>query len=210
MAVITISREFASGARKLGRMLAKKLDYQYVDKSLFQKIAEDLKVSERTLESFEKSREYRISNTFSKAFSQSYIERIVGFDKSVVEEQEYQNSLRNLILETAREDNVVIVGRAGCFFLKDMKNCYHFRLIASMEWRIKYAVEHLNIPAKKAKEILERRDINQHWFLRSICGKGFNDPLLFHCILNMSRVPAEKLVQIMLSIANLKPKKGAY
>ncbi len=210
MAVITISREFASGARKLGRMLAKKLDYQYVDKSLFQKIAEDLKVSERTLESFEKSREYRISNTFSKAFSQSYIERIVGFDKSVVEEQEYQNSLRNLILETAREDNVVIVGRAGCFFLKDMKNCYHFRLIASMEWRIKYAVEHLNIPAKKAKEILERRDINQHWFLRSICGKGFDDPLLFHCTLNMSRVPAEKLVQIMLSIANLKPKKGAY
>ena len=205
MAVITISRDFASGARRLGRMLAKKLDYQYVDKSLFQKIAEDLKVSERTLESFEKSREYRISNKFSKAFSQSYIERIVGFDKSVVEEQEYQNSLRNLILETAREDNVVIVGRAGCFFLKDMKNCYHFRLIASMDWRKKYAVKHLNIPAKKAQEILERRDINQHWFLRSICGKGFDDPLLFHAILNMSRMPTEKLIEIILSVANLTP-----
>jgi len=206
MAVITISRDLASGARRLGRMLAKKLDYQYVDKSLFQKIAEDLKVSERTLESFEKSREYRISNKFSKAFSQSYIERIVGFDKSVVEEQEYQNSLKNLILETAQEDNVVIVGRAGCFFLKDRKNCYHFRLIASMDWRKKYAVKHLNLPAKKAQEILERRDINQHWFLRSICGKGFDDPLLFHAILNMSRMPTEKLIEIILSAANLKPK----
>jgi cytidylate kinase len=206
MAAITISRDFASGARRLGRMLAKKLDYQYVDKSLFQKIAEDLKVSERTLESFEKSREYRISNRFSRAFSQSYIERIVGFDKSVVEEQEYQNSLRNLILETAREDNVVIVGRAGCFFLKDMKNCYHFRLIASMDWRKKYAAKHLNLPPKRAQKILERRDINQHWFLRSICGKGFDDPLLFHAILNMSRVPTEKLIEIMLSVANIKPK----
>jgi len=206
MAAITISRDFASGARRLGRMLAKKLDYQYVDKSLFQKIAEDLKVSEKTLESFEKSREYRISNKFSKAFSQSYIERIVGFDKSVVEEQEYQNSLKNLILETAQEDNVVIVGRAGCFFLKDRKNCYHFRLIASMDWRKKYAVKHLNLPAKKAQEILERRDINQHWFLRSICGKGFDDPLLFHAILNMSRMPTEKLIEIILSAANLKPK----
>ena len=203
MAVITISRDLASGARRLGRMLAKKLDYQYVDKSLFQKIAEDLKVSERTLESFEKSREYRISNKFSKAFSQSYIERIVGFDKSVVEEQEYQNSLKNLILETAQEDNVVIVGRAGCFFSKDRKNCYHFRLIASMDWRKKYAVKHLNLPAKKAQEILERRDINQHWFLRSICGKGFDDPLLFHAILNMSRMPTEKLIEIILSVANL-------
>ncbi|MGB6010150.1 MAG: cytidylate kinase-like family protein [Desulfobacterales bacterium] len=206
MAVITIRRDFASGARRLGRMLAKRLDYQYVDKSLFQKIAEDLNVSERTLESFEKSRGYRISNTFSKAFSPSYIERIVGFDKSVVEEKEYQNSLRNLILETAREDDVVIVGRAGCFFLKDMKNCYHFRLIASMDWRKKYAVKHLNIPAKRAQEILERRDINQHWFLRSICGKGFDDSLLFHLILNMSRVPTEKLVEIIISAANLNPK----
>ena len=203
MAVITISRDYSSGARRLGRMLAKRLDYQYIDKSLFQKIAEDLNVSERTLESFEKSRQYRISNTFSKAFSQNYIQRIVGFDKSVVEEQEYQNSLKNLILETAREDDVVIVGRAGCFFLKDMDNCYHFRLIASMDWRKKYAVKHLKIPAKRAHEILERRDTNQHWFLRSICGKGFDDPLLFHLIFNMSRVPTEKLLELIISAANL-------
>ena len=206
MAVITISRDFASGARRIGRILAKRLDYQYVDKSLFQKIAEDLNVSERTLESFEKSREYRISNTFSKVFSQNYIQRIVGFDKSVVEEQEYQNSLRNLILETARENDVVIVGRAGCFFLKDMENCYHFRLIASLDWRKKYAVQHLNISAKKAKKILERRDINQHWFLRSICGKGFDDPLLFHLVLNTSRLSTEKLVELIISSANLNPK----
>jgi cytidylate kinase len=122
MAVITITREMATGGRKLGRLLSKRLDYQYVDKSLFQKVAEDLKVSEKTLESFEKSREYNISNTFAKAFSTSYIERIVGYDKSVVEEEEYQKSLRNLILETAREDNVVIIGRAAYFFLRDMKN----------------------------------------------------------------------------------------
>ena len=42
MAVITITRNYASGGRKVGRILAKRLDYQYVDKSLFQRIAEDL------------------------------------------------------------------------------------------------------------------------------------------------------------------------
>jgi len=102
MAVITITGEMATGGRKLGRFLARRLDYQYVDKSLFQKIAEVLNVSERTLESFERSREYRISNIFAKAFSTSYIERIVGYDKSVVEEEEYQKSLGKLILETAK------------------------------------------------------------------------------------------------------------
>jgi cytidylate kinase len=203
MAIITITREMATGGRKLGRLLARRLDYQYVDKSLFQKIAEDLNVSERTLESFEKSRGYHISNTFAKVFSTSYIERIVGYDKSVVEEEEYQKSLGNLILGTAREDNVVIIGRAAYFFLKDMKNCYHIRLVAPMDWRKKYALENYKIRPDRVQKFIEKRDRNLHWFRRSICGVGFDNSLLFHLTLNMSRTPIEKAVELIMSAANL-------
>ena len=203
MAVITITREMATGGRKLGRLLAKRLDYHYVDKSLFQKIAEDLNVSERTLESFERSREYHISNTFAKVFSTSYIERIVGYDKSVVEEEEYQKSLGNLILGTAREDNVVIIGRAAYFFLKDMKNCFHIRLVAPMDWKKKYALENYKISPDHVRKFIEKRDRNLQWFRRSICGAGFDDSLLFHLTLNMSRIPIEKSVELIMSVANL-------
>ncbi len=203
MAIITITREMATGGRKLGRLLARRLDYQYVDKSLFQKIAEDLNVSERTLESFEKSREYHIPNIFAKAFSTSYIERIVGYDKSVVEEEEYQKSLKNLILETAGEDNVVIIGRAAYFFLKDMKNCYYIRLVAPMDWRKKYAMENYKIRSDRVQKFIEKRDRNLYWFRRSICGAGFDDSLLFHLTLNMSRTPMEKAVELIMSTANL-------
>ena len=202
MAIITISRDFASGGRKFGRLLAKRIDYQYVDKSLFQKIAEDLNVSERTLESFEKSREYRISNIFSKLFSKNYIQRIVGHDKSVVEEQEYQNSLKNLILGVAQEDNVVIIGRAAYFFLKDMENCYHVRLFAPMDWRKKYAVEILGTPRNKAQAIIEKRDVTELWFNRTICGELFNDHSLFHLTLNMTSIPFEKAIEIVMSLTH--------
>jgi hypothetical protein len=47
MAVITITREMATGGRKLGQLLGKRLDYQYVDKSLLQNIAENLNVSKK-------------------------------------------------------------------------------------------------------------------------------------------------------------------
>ncbi len=200
MAIITIGRNLASGGRKLGRILAKRLEYHYVDKSLFQKIAEDLNVSEKTLESFEKSREYRISNIFSKLFSKSYIQRIVGFDKSIVEEQEYQTSLKNLVLETAKEDNVVIVGRAAYFFLKDVENCYHIHLIAPMDWRKKYAVEKLKIAPDHVQETLEKSDINHLWFHRLICGERFDDPFLFHQTLNMNLIPIEKAVDVAVSL----------
>ncbi len=203
MPVITISRDFASGGRQLGRLLAKRLDYQYVDKSLFQKIAEDLNVSEKTLESFEKSREYRISNVFSRLFSKNYIERIVGHDKSVVEEQEYQSSLKNLILGVAQEDNVVIIGRAAYFFLKDMENCYHIRLFATMDWRKKYAVENRGTPRGRVQEIIEKRDINELWFRRFMCGESFDDQSLFHLNLNMGLVSFEKAVDVIMALANL-------
>ena len=203
MAVITITREMATGGRKLGRLLARRLNYQYVDKSLFQKIAEDLNVSERTLESFERSREYHISNIFAKAFSTSYIKRIVGSDKSVVEEEEYQKSLGKLILGTARENNVVIIGRAAYFFLKDMKNCYNIRLVAPKDWRQKYASENYKIRPDLAQKFIERRDKNLRWFRRSICGVGFDDLRLFHLTLNMSRISTEKGVELIMSDANL-------
>lgn len=204
MAIITISRDFASGGRRLGRLVARRLGYEYVDKSLFQNVAEDLNVSERTLESFEKSREYRISNIFAKAFSKGYIQRIVGFDKSVVEEQEYKISLEKLILKVAQEDNVVIIGRAAFFFLKDLENCYRFGLVAPMDWRKRYAVEKLNISRNRAQEIISKRDNNHLWFLRSVCEEGYDSPYLFHLTMNMAVVSFEKAVELVMSVANPK------
>ena len=185
MSVITISRETATGGGELGRLLARKLDYRYVDKSLIQDIAKDLNVSETTLVSFEESRRYE------------------GYDKSVVCEEEYKKSLRSLLLRTALEDNVVIIGRAAYFFLKDMKNCYHIRLVAPMDWKKKYAFENYKISPDRVQEFIETEDKKRKWFRRSICGMRFDDSSWFHLTLNMSRISIEKAVGLIRSASNL-------
>ena len=135
-------------------------------------------------------------------FSKAYIQRIVGYDKTVVEEQEYQNSLKNLILAVAKEDNVVIVGRAAYFFLKDMEDCLHVRLIASMDWRQNYAVENLGIPEDRIESALYKSDTNQIWFRRLICGEDYDNPYFFHITLNMNVIPHEKTVDLLVSLVN--------
>ncbi len=200
MAVIAVYKSFASGGRELGRILAKKLGYHYVDKSLFQKIAEALHVSEGTLESFEHSRMYRMSNLFSNLFTKSYIQRIVGFDRTVVEEKEYQNSLKKLILGVAKQQNAVIIGRASHYFLRDMENCYRFRLVAPMDWRRRYATKKHSISSTQAQGEIERRDRNQEWFHRSVCGEDYDSPLLFHLTINMGLISMEKAADIILSV----------
>jgi cytidylate kinase len=200
MAVITISRKYASGGRRLGRHLANVLNYKYVDKYIFQKVADSLQVSEGTLASFEESGQYRIANMFSRLFSKSYIERIVGYDRTVVQESEYQKALKNLVRAVAQEDNVVIVGRAGYFFLQDLQDCYRIRLIASKEWRRKYAIENLRVRPAKVDGIIQERDSNQEWFMNMICGDASDDPHLFHLIINMELVSLERAVELSLAL----------
>jgi len=206
MAVISVYKSFASGGRELGRILAKNLDYQYVDKSLFQEIAEALHVSEGTLESFEKGRQYRISNIFSNLFSRSYIQRIVGYDKSVVEEKEYQNSLKKLVLSVAEEDKAVIIGRASHYFLQDRKNCFRFRLVAPIDFRLSYAVDKLGISPDQAQSVIERRDRNHQWFHRSVCGDNYDSPLLFHLTLNTGIISIKKAADIILLLVGTTKK----
>ncbi|PIU32511.1 MAG: hypothetical protein COT06_02380 [Syntrophobacteraceae bacterium CG07_land_8_20_14_0_80_61_8] len=201
MAVITISREVATGGRKLGKLLAEKLGYQYVDKSLLQNVAEDLNVSERALQGFEKGRAFRVSNLFSKMYSREYIQRIVGHDKSVVEENEYQQSLRNLIRALAKQGNVVIIGRAAYYFLQDLDDACHIRLVAPAEWRQRFSIEHLGIAAEQAGDFLERHDRNRLWFHRSLCGEGCHDPKLFHLTINMARVSMDLAMRLVLATA---------
>ena len=197
MAVITISRKYASGGRKLGKLVSRRLNYDYVDKYYFQMLAKKLHVSERTLESFERGRPYWISDAFTKFFSKHYIGRIVGHDKTVVEESEYQDALRNLLLGLAEKDNVVIVGRAAHFFLKGIQNCYHFLLVASMDWRGKYARKTLGALSYKVERIMEERDISHAWFLRTVCGEQHDDPQSFHLTLNMDLISTEKAAELV-------------
>lgn len=84
MAVINIRHEYATGGRELGKLIANLAGYRFVDKYLFQKIMDNLFVSGGTLESFEKSRHYYITNLFLRLISKKYIKRIVGHDRSVV------------------------------------------------------------------------------------------------------------------------------
>jgi cytidylate kinase len=185
MAVITITREVATGGRELGRLLARKLGYRYVDKSLFQDIADDLKVPKGALVSFEEGRRYE------------------AYDHSSVREEEYMKSLEALLVGTAREDNVVIIGRAAYFFLRDMKNCYHIRLVAPKDWRKKYAVENYKISPDRVQEFIDKGDEKRKWFRRSICGMRFDDSLWFHLTLNRSRMSLEKGVELIMSASNL-------
>jgi hypothetical protein len=71
-----------------------------------------------------------------------------------------------------------------------------------MEYRKKYVVEKLGVPPSQAQRVLERKDRNQAWFHRSVCGEEHDSPLLFHLTVNMGEISLDKAVGIVLSVVN--------
>jgi len=84
-----------------------------------------------------------------------------------------------------------------------MKNCYHIRLVAPMDWRKKYALENYKISPDRVRKFIVKGSETRKWFRRSICGIRFDDSSWFHLMLNMSRISIEKAVELIMSASNL-------
>ena len=82
--IITISREFGSGGRFIGEEIAKKLGYEFYDKTIIGKIAEETGFSEKFIE--EKAEYAPTKNIFSYAF--------VGRNSSGMSIEDYLNSVQ--------------------------------------------------------------------------------------------------------------------
>ncbi len=192
MAVITISREFGAGGKTLGRALAKKLGYTLADEEIIQKIAEKANVSKDWVKSTEQEVGGKLLKFISGLISKSYVERLIGSDKGFMDEDIFVDALREVIIQIAEEDNVIILGRAGQYILQDYPNVFHILLIASKEDRVRFMEKHYELSRPEAEnivEVYEKRRINLY---KTFGREDYEQPELYHMVLNMSKLNMDK------------------
>ena len=107
--IITVSREYGSGGKYIGELVAKKLGIPFYDKEIIEKIAEETGFVH---EFVEKLAEYSPSKSiFAYAF--------VGRNQAGESMEDYIYAVqRNIILELAEKGDCVIVGRSADYILK--------------------------------------------------------------------------------------------
>ncbi len=194
MAVITISRQFGAGGRTLCQMIAKKLDYRFLDDLIIQEILKKVRVSEDSVKSIERSAGGMLERFLSGMLSRSYMERITGNDKGYIDEVIYVDVLFEIITEFAKQNNVVIMGRGGQYVLSDFKGAYHILLVATKEDRIKFMRRYYNMSTEKAKQAVSQGEKRRANLYRKFGKENYNQPHLYHLVLNMSRCTLEEAV----------------
>jgi cytidylate kinase len=194
MAVITISRQFGAGGKTLGKMIAEKLDYRFLDDLIIQEIAKHAKVSKSTVISMERTAGSALSKMISSMLSRNYMDRIMGEGKGYLNEEVYVQALHDVMLKLASEDNVILTGRGGQYILEDIEGAFHFLLVANKQDRIKFMQQHYELSDAKAEAAVLNGEKRRSNLYSKIGKKDYNDPSHYHLVINMSRVPLEKAV----------------
>ena len=195
MSVITISRQFGAGGKTLGEMIAKELNYRFLDDLIIQELAEKAKVSVNFVKSMEKTAGSKLSKLISAMFSRNYIERIIGADKGYIDEKKYVELLHEVIMIFAKQDNVVLVGRGGQYILQDFIEAYHILLVADLQDRIKFMQRFYDMSEAKAKKAVKQGETRRSNLYKKFGREDYNQPHLYHLGLNMSRLTLEQALK---------------
>ncbi len=187
--VITIARQYGSGGRTVGEMLAKKLGIGYYDKDIIRMASEDSGIHE-TL--FGRVDEY--SSAKKPLFGKNGIysgELISPQSKDFTSDENLFNYQAKIIRELAGKESCVIIGRAADYVLKDYDNVVSVFVHASRKYCVEQAVERRAYVGKDVEKFVERTDKYRSDFYRYYTGQEWTDARNYDLCLNSERLGFE-------------------
>ena len=193
--IITISREFGSGGRTIGHLVAEKLGIPFYDKELVDHIALESGFSPNYIE--EHGEHSPGNNIFSYAFSN---QTVPGVMHGLSTADFLWNVQCNVILQLAEKGPCVIVGRNADYILKDREDCLHTFIHADKDFRADRIVrlygESEKSPMARLNEKDKRRRVNYHHYTGRTWGKAENYDL---CLCS-STLGIEKCADMIVSV----------
>lgn len=137
--VITISREYGSGGRYIGRIIADKLGIKFYDKDLVNLVSKEAGLSEEFIEENDQKRNW------GSSLNSSY-----NNDDKIFEAE------TRVIKQLSDKESCVIVGRCADYILKDNENVVKIFIYSNKEDKINRAVKYYNLEEKKAIKQIEK------------------------------------------------------
>lgn len=195
--VITISREFGSGGRSIGHLVAEKLGYAFYDSELVNKVAERCGFSHEFIEESGEYASARNSFLFSIATANQYsADGISMFDRLYIEQAK-------IIEELAQEGNCVIVGRCADYILRDRKDCLHVFIHADKESRAKRIVERYGQSDKAPEKRLAEKDQKRKVYYRNYTDRVWGQAQNYDLCLNSGALGIDACVNLIIEACNL-------
>jgi cytidylate kinase len=195
--IITISREFGSGGRTIGHLVAEKLGIPFYDKELVEHIALESGFDPRFVE--EHGEHAPGKSLLSYAFAP---QGVPGVMHGLSSADFLWNIQCNVILQLAEKGPCVIVGRNADYILKDRKDCLHAFIHADMDFRAERIVRLYGDSEKKPEARLQEKDKRRKVNYQHYTGRAWGMSQNYDISLCSSTIGIEECADMIVAMAN--------
>ncbi|MCL2402128.1 MAG: cytidylate kinase-like family protein [Oscillospiraceae bacterium] len=179
--IVTISREYGSGGRQVGELLAKELGIPFYDREILQMSAEKSGMSADFLE----KRDEVIQNTFLHNLMHATYPNIEAYYETPITDKVFQ-AQSSVIRDIAAQGSCVIVGRCADYVLRDNPSLVTVFVRAALEDRIRQATAHYDMPPDKAAERIKKIDKQRANYYKYYTTRQWGSMSNFDLIINSS------------------------
>lgn len=195
--IITISRQFGSNGREIGRKLAEYLDIGYYNKEIMQKVANDMGISADFFLEDNQNEDglYSVSS-----------HRLSGFASIAelsVNSQVFERA-SEFVRGIAQRESAVIIGRCADFILKDDVNCISVFCYSNIEDRVRWSIEEYNVPEKQARKIVQEKDSKRAKFYEFHTNQKWGDAKNYSLLINTSKMSVDEVVELLAAVYDKK------
>jgi cytidylate kinase len=184
--ILTIEREYGSGAANIGQTVADRLGWKFWDHEITDEIARRLKCKAETVESHGErldSMFYRLMKAFMRGSFEAQVET-ENFE--LLDAENLAILFEKVIAKIAADGKCVIVGRGATWFLRERNDAFHVFLYAPHAEKLRRTMAQ-GKTQREAEHLLDTVDRDRAAFIRKYYNKDWPDRYLYNMMLNVSR-----------------------
>lgn len=199
--IVTIEREYGSGAAEIAQKLAARLGWKLWDQELTREIARVAHCHQSAVEQKEERRDslyYRLLKSFARG---SY-EGSVNMDDplQLLDADSIVRVSERVVRRAADEGNCVIVGRGSQHFLQDRADTLRFFLYAPKADKVRRLQAQGN-KEKEAEALVDTVDRERAAFIKQYFNVDWPNRQVYHAMLNTA-AGDEAVVRAMMSFVD--------
>jgi cytidylate kinase len=190
---ITISREAGAGAvtvarhllEILGEIKARQVPWAVFDRNLVERVLADHDLPGAIKKFMPEDVKFDLTDA---------VEEMLGLHPSswtLVEQT------TDTVLRLASAGNVIIIGRGGNVITSHMRNVFHVRLVAPLDFRIKHMEEFSSLTGREAGIYVKVHDKGRARYVRRHFDADIADPHRYHLTINTGETGFENAARII-------------
>ncbi len=196
--VITISREYGSGGRIIGELLAKELGYGFYDKVLIDLAA---KKSGFAIDYIKNTEEQVTPNFLFNLAANGYYANTVFINDGLPASDRLFIMQTKIIREEVEKGPCVFVGRCADYILRERADCLNVFVHAPLADRVKRAVSEYGLTADGAEKTVLRNDKIRAKHYQYYAGAKWGEARRYHFAINSSAFGLEAIVKVIAGAA---------